>query len=91
MSWDFFGLLDQSDREEESRILAENLAKKREERRLRQQSRGINMQEEPSTISKEESEEPEKKDASLTDVAKSVITGGSESADMSPRERKGDW
>ena len=92
MSWDFFGLLDQSDREEESRILAENLAKKREERRLRHKAMGINMEEEPSPRkAKEESEKPEKKEASLTDVAKSVITGGSESADMSPRETKGDW
>ena len=92
MSWDFFGLLDQSDREEESRILAEHLARMREERRLRQKAMGINMEEEPSPRkAKEESEKPEKKDASLTDVATSAITGGSESADMSPRETKGDW
>ena len=92
MSWDFFGLLDQSDREEESRILAENLARMREEQRIRHKAMGINMEEEPSPRkAKEESEKPEKKEASLTDVAKSVITGGSESADMSPRETKGDW
>lgn len=81
MNWDLFGLLDQGQRDEQKRILAEELARTRAERRTR-----LNIDTKEATPK----EETKKENPGITDVAKTVITTGSE-ADMAPREVKGDW
>ena len=81
MNWDLFGLLDKGQKEEQKRILAEELARERALRNKRLKVAGVETKEEPKV---------KKKKPGITDVAKTVITTGSE-ADMAPREVKGDW
>ena len=82
MNWDLFGLLDKGQRDEQKRILAEELARERAMRNKRLQVAGVETQEKPK-------EEPKEKPG-VAEVATDILTRGTD-ADLAPREVKGDW
>ena len=79
MNWDLFGLLDKGQRDEQKRILAEELARERAMRNKRLQVAGVETQEKPK-------EEPKEKPG-VAEVATDILTRGTD-ADLAPREVK---
>ena len=82
MNWDLFGLLDKGQRDEQKRILAEELARERAMRNKRLQVAGVETQEKPKEELKEK--------PGVAEVATDILTRGTD-ADLAPREVKGDW